>query len=108
MTEQELNRLLSVKTPCAPRENVACVLAPDIYRNAMRLKKRRRNRVQTLACAFAGALFVALSVVFFRLLQSAEQPQTLLRGALFVGLGCMALTLLLSPALAWYSEKDAG
>ena len=37
MTDRELTRVLSEKTPAVPRENVACVLTPDISRNAARL-----------------------------------------------------------------------
>ena len=106
MTEQELSRLLSEKTPAVPRENVACVLTPDISRNAARLKKRRRDRLQTVFCVAAALIFTALSVAFFLIVRAAESPDSLLRFALLLLLGGMTATLLLAPALAWYSEKE--
>lgn len=106
MTDRELTRVLSEKTPAVPRENVACVLTPDISRNAARLKKRRRDRLQTVFCIAAALIFTALSVAFFLIVRTAESPEFMVRRALFLPLAGMALTLILSPLLAWYSEKE--
>ena len=54
MTEKELEMMLSQKVPAAPRENVSIVLSPDITRNAMRLKKLRHDRLQTVLCLLAA------------------------------------------------------
>lgn len=107
MTEQQLNRLLSQKTQPAPRENVSCVLAPDISRNAARLKKRRRDRLQLILCLLAGLLFIALTVGLMLWLRAAVNPELILRRAVYLLLSGMAATLLLSPVLAWYSEQES-
>ena len=106
MNDHELARLLSEKTQPAPRKNVTSVLTPDISRNAARLKKRRQDRIQALACALVGALFIALSAALIFLLRTAENPETILRPALFLLAGGMTSTLLLAPVLAWHSDKE--
>lgn len=106
MTDRELTRVLSEKTPAVPRKNVACVLTPDISRNAARLKKRRRDRIQAVLCLIAGTVFIALSAAFIFFIRTTESPEFIIRRAAYLLLAGMALTLLLAPVLAWYSEKE--
>ena len=58
MTDKELERLLAKKESSAPRGNVSLVLSPDITRNAMRLKKLRHDRIQTILCIAAAIIFL--------------------------------------------------
>ena len=106
MTEKELEMMLSQKVPAAPRGNVSLVLSPDITRNAMRLKKLRHDRLQTVLCLLAAIVFLAAAAVLAVYLKSAENPEALLKSVLMVAAGGMALTLLLSPALAWFSDDE--
>lgn len=106
MKHQELEQLLSRKEPATPRENTALVLAPHIQRNAARLRKRRRDRIQAVLCALAGILFLALAGGILYILKISENPEALIRRFMYIGLGGMAMTLLLAPVLAWYSEKE--
>ena len=106
MTEKELEMMLSQKETPAPRKNVSLVLSPDVTRNAMRLKKRRRDRLQTiLFCAAALVFLMAAGGILFYLM-NAENPESLLRPILTTAAGGMGLVLLLSPALAWFADDE--
>ena len=105
MNERDLSRILQ-EEPIASRENVAAILAPDIARNAARLKKRRRDRMMMIVFLVIAAIFVAAAVVFALALSRAENPETCLRPALFVLLGGMGLTLMMSPMLTYLLESE--
>jgi len=106
MTNQELERLLSQKEDAPARENIALVLSPDITRNAMRLKKLRRDRRQALLCVLAGIVFLLAAGGIMYLLKTSENPETLMKPIMTGAAGCMILTLLLAPALAWFAEEE--
>ena len=106
MMDTELQSLLSEKDGKHGRENAAVVLSPDITRNAARLRKLRRDRRQAILCAFAGAVFLLLAAGVALLLKTAPDPESILRPILLAAGGGMALILLLSPFLAWYSDED--
>lgn len=108
MTEKDLERLLAQKTDAPARKNVSLVLSPDITRNAMRLKKKRRDRIQTVLCVLAAAVFIALAAWLIYAVRISENPETILRPAAMAAGGAMGMTLLLSPALAWFSEEERG
>ena len=106
MTEKEIERLLAQKVPASPRRNVSIVLSPDITRNAMRLKKLRHDRLQTVICVLAAIVFLATAAGLAVYLKSAENPESLRKSVLMFAAGGMVLTLLLSPALAWFSDEE--
>lgn len=106
MTEKEIQQLLAVKTGAADRQNVSLVLSPDITRNAMRLKKLRHDRMQAMICALAGLIFLAAAAGLAVYLKSAENPEAALRPFLLLMGGGMGLTLLLAPALAWFTGAE--
>ena len=105
MTEKELERLLSAKENAPERKNIALVLSPEITRNAMRLKKRRHDRLQAFVCALAACVFLLLTGGLAYALYVSPEPERILRQAAFVLGGAMGMTLLLSPALIWFSEE---
>ena len=107
MTNQELERLLSAKGKAAARENISLILSPDVTRNAMRLKKLRHDRRQALFCALAGIVFLLAAGAVLYLMNTSENPETLLKPILIAAAGCMALTLLLAPALAWFTDEES-
>ena len=106
MNEKELTRLLAVKESPAPRQNVSIVLSPDITRNAMRLKKRRQDRIQAIICCAAALIFLLAAGGITLYIRNAENPEALLRPILMMAGGGMGLVLLLSPALAWFSGAE--
>lgn len=106
MTEKDLEQLLAGKESAPRRQNVSVVLSPDITRNSMRLKKRRRDRLQTLLCALAGIVFLLAAAGMALYLKSAENPEAALRPVLMITGGGMALILLLAPALAWFTGAE--
>lgn len=106
MTEQELERLLSIRTPDCGRDNATLVLATGITRSAARLKKRRRDRLQLAMCIAAACVFAAGAAAVMLMLTHAESPEALLRQTGIFALGGMGLTLLLAPALAWFSDEE--
>ena len=106
MTEKEIERLLAQKVPAAPRGNVSLVLSPDITRNAMRLKKLRHDRMQTVLCLLAAVVFLAAAAGLAVYLKSAENPEAVLKTLLLAAGTGMGLVLLLSPALAWFSDEE--
>ena len=106
MTEKELDRLLAKKEPASLRKNVSVVLSPDITRNAMRLKKLRRDRMQAIACTLAALVFLIAAGGIMLYARTAENPESLLRPVQAIAAGGMALVLLLSPALAWFSGSE--
>lgn len=106
MTEKELEMMLSQKVPAAPRENVSIVLSPDITRNAMRLKKLRHDRLQTVLCLLAAIVFLAAAAGLGLYLKTFEAPEAALRTLLMAAGAGMGLVLLLSPALAWFSDEE--
>ena len=105
MTDKDLERLLAQKETSPGRQNVSLVLSPDITRNAMRLKKLRRDRIQALLCAAAALLFILAAAGLAVYLSTAEQPETVLRPVLLMAAGGMGMTLLLAPALAWFTDE---
>lgn len=106
MTEKDIEQLLAVKNHAPGRQNVSLVLSPDITRNAMRIKKLRRDRIQALVCALAGLLFLLAAAGLMLYLKNAENPEAALRSLLLMAGGGMVLTLLLAPALAWFSDDE--
>ncbi len=106
MTEKEIQQLLAVKTGAADRQNVSLVLSPDITRNAMRMKKLRHDRRQAALCALAGLIFLMAAAGLTLYLNSAENPEAALRTVLMIAGGCMAMILLLAPALAWFTGAE--
>lgn len=105
MTEKELERLLAAKEEAPLRKNVSLVLSPEITKNAMRLKKRRRDRIQALVCVLAACVFLALTGGLAYALNVSPEPERILRQAAFALGGAMGMTLLLAPALIWFSEE---
>lgn len=106
MTEKDIERLLAVKDSATGRQNVSLVLSPDITRNSMRLKKLRRDRMQTALCALAGLIFLMAAAGLAVYLGNAENPEAALRPFLLLMGGGMSLTLLLAPALAWFTGAE--
>lgn len=106
MTEKTLEGLLSKKTEAPARKNVSVLLSPDITRSAMRLKKRRQDRIQAVLCLLAALVFAALTGGLIYMTGISEHPGEILRPAATAALSAMGLTLLLAPALAWYSEEN--
>lgn len=106
MTEKEIERLLAQKVPAAPRGNVSIVLSPDITRNAMRLKKLRHDRLQAVLCLLAAIVFLAAATGLGLYLKTCEAPEAALRTLLMAAGAGMGLVLLLSPALAWFSDEE--
>ena len=106
MTEKELERLLARKESASPRANAALVLSPDVTRNAMRLKKKRQDRIQTALCVLAAAVFIALTAGLLYGMSVSENPEAILRTTLLAAGGAMGMVLLLAPALAWFSEEE--
>ncbi len=106
MTDQELIRLLSQKEKAPDGRNAALLLSPQITRQAMRLKKRRQDRIQAAICALAALAFIALTAGLMLLAKNAEDPATILRPALTAGAAGMGMTLLLSPFLAYFSDEE--
>lgn len=106
MTEKELEMMLSQKEAPAPRKNVSLVLSPDITRNAMRLKKRRRDRLQTVLFCAAALIFLIAAGVILLYAMKAENTEALLRPVIAAAAGGMGLVLLLSPALAWVTDDE--
>ena len=106
MTDKELERLLSVKEKAPARQNIALVLSPDVTRNAMRLRKLRRDRMQAILCALAGIVFLLAAGAVLYLMNTSENPESLLKPIVTAAGGCMALTLLLAPALAWFADEE--
>ena len=106
MTEKELELLLAGKESAPARQNVSIVLSPDITRNAMRLKKLRRDRIQALICCAAALVFILAAAGLAVYLKNAENPESILRPALMMIGGGMGITLLLAPALAWNADEE--
>ena len=106
MTNETLEKLLASKEKAAARENISLILSPDVTRNAMRLKKLRRDRRQTLFCALAGIVFLLAAGAVLYLMNTSENPESFLKPIATAAGGCMALTLLLAPALAWFSDEE--
>ncbi len=107
MNEKEIERLLAEKQAEPARENVSLLLSPDITRNAMRLRKKKQDRRQTILCAAAGLLFLMLAAGLILYLNTAENPERILHPALMAAAGGMLATLLISPAIAWFSDEEA-
>lgn len=106
MTEQELKLLLAAKSEAKPRKNVSVVLSPDITRNAMRLKKLRRDRIQAMICALAGLIFLLAAAGAALYLKNTENWESAARMILLIAAGGMVLTLLMAPALAWFTGAE--
>ena len=106
MTEKEIERLLAQKVPASPRGNVSIVLSPDITRNAMRLKKLRHDRMQTVICLLAAVVFLAAAAALGLYLKTCEAPEAAMKTLLMSAGAGMGLVLLLSPALAWFSDEE--
>ena len=106
MNQKEIERLLSVKDGAPGRQNVSLVLSPDITRNAMRMKKLRRDRMQAALCALGGLIFLLATAGLAVYLRNAADPQAALKSALMFTGGCMLLTLLLAPVLAWFAGAE--
>ena len=106
MTEKELEMMLAQKVPSEPRGNISLVLSPDITRNAMRLKKRRRDRIQNVLCCAAVLVFILAAVGLGLYLKNSEAPEAAMKTLLMSAGAGMGLVLLLSPALAWFSDEE--
>lgn len=106
MTEKQLTGLLAKKEAAAPRQNVSLVLSPEITRNAMRLKKRRQDRIQAVLCCAAAIVFALASAGIMLYIRKSENPEELMRPILMWAAGGMGMTLLLSPALAWFCTPE--
>jgi len=106
MTDKELELLLSQKEGAPSRRNVSIVLSPDITRSAMRLKKKRQDRIQTALCVLAALVFTALAGGLMYAASISENPEAILRPALIAAGGAMGMTLLLAPILAWFSDEE--
>lgn len=106
MTDKELELLLAKKEASPGRQNVSLVLSPDITRNAMRLKKLKRDRIQGAICCAAAVVFLLAMAGMAVYLKNASDPQAALRPVLMIIGGGMILTLLLSPALAWFTDEE--
>ena len=107
MNDKDIERLLSQKQMEPARENIALVMSPDITRSAMRMKKKRQDRTQALYCAAAALLFALTAAGIIYYLNSAENPEQILRPVLLAAAVGMMLTLLISPAIAWFSDEEA-
>lgn len=107
MTDQKLESLLSQKEASPARANVPVVLSPQITRNALRLKKRWHDRRQALLCVLIALLFVLVAggAAFYILVLSPDRAAALHKAAVGAGV-CMGLTLLLAPALAYFSDEE--
>lgn len=106
MTEKEMDLLLAKREMPVPRQNVSLVLSPDITRNAMRLKKRRRDRIQVLACLLAAIVFLIAAAGLGLYLKRMEDAAQAMRIILLTAAGGMGFALLLSTALVWASEEE--
>lgn len=106
MTDKELEFLLSRKAQPVARENLSLVLSAQTARTAARLRKRRADRRQLMLCLAAALVFVAAAAGLMVMLKHAESPETILRPAVYAVLGGMGLTLILAPAIAWFSDED--
>lgn len=106
MTEKDLELLLGGKEAAPRRQNVSVVLSPDITRNSMRLKKLRRDRMQALLCALAALIFLLAAAGMALYLKNAGNLETAGRTILLIAAGGMGLTLLMAPALAWFSDEE--
>ena len=56
--------------------------------------------------AIGAVVFLMLAAGVAWLLSVSPDPAAILRPILWAAGGCMGLTLLLSPFLAWYSDED--
>ncbi len=105
MTQGQLERILSEKG--APgRDNISLILSPEITRASLRLKKRQRDRRNLMVLLLAALAFVLAALGLGWALAHSETPGTLLKFTGYALLGGMSMTLLLSPALAWFLESD--
>lgn len=106
MTERELSQLLKADVREADAERALRMLATDITRNAALLKYRREERRQSLLfiaalCAFA----IALALAGFEW-YATRTVGPIIRTILYTLAGGTALTLLLSPVMAYFLQEE--
>jgi len=106
MTTKEIETLLSQKSGAPVKDALPAPLRADVTRHAACLRKRAKDRRQTLICVLAALIFLGLSAVLAAALMRARQPQAILQPVIFSVLGFMAVLLLCAPVIAWFSDEQ--